>query len=104
MNKETEAPRRYAFNHDGQNLMEILGLPVDYNIRVSKSIKHAAIEHSKSSMIFEHVLNDLKPRNTVEAAYIGYAIGGFMMEKLIEMEQAKGLIEILESLHDNDEK
>lgn len=102
MSKETEVPKRYAFNFDSDKLQVVFGLPEDYPKRVKKAIEHAAIDQSGTAEMLEEVMNKLQPKNTVEAAYIGYVLGGWTMIKLQEKEAMSVLDSIIDALNSED--
>lgn len=103
--QETEAPRRYAFNHEaGDKITDILGLSPDYPERVQKAIEHAAIEHDNSGHMLEEIMNKIRPKNTVEAAFVGYCLGIWTHDKWCEIRGKKVIAALIEHLKDGDDE
>ena len=88
---------RYAFNHDSDKLQEIFGLPDGYPQAVKKAVQHAAIDNAGTGAIMEDVLNRMKPKNTVEAAYIGYAVGTWIV---LEYQKRAAISVVIASTND----
>lgn len=103
--QEKEAPRRYAFNFDaGDNITEILGIAPDYPDRVRKAIEHAAIDHDTTGAMLEEIMNRIKPKNTVEAAFVGYCLGIWTHDKWCEMRGKKMISALIDHLKEGDEE
>lgn len=65
---------KFAFNHDGENLAIALGIGDE---RADQIIKICLIAHinSKSNLdMFEETINEVDPKNYVEAVFAGYCI------------------------------
>jgi len=81
---------KIAFNHDEENLAIALGIGDD---RADQIIKIARIAHinSKNNLdMFEETINQVDPKNYVEAMFAGYSIA-----KVLELQGNGGISGIL---------
>lgn len=67
--------KKYAFNHDGQNMEEALGLQPGDSKRFVKEVQKVWIDADDTVHFFEIAINRVQPKNEVEAMYLGYCLG-----------------------------
>ena len=65
---------KFAFNHDGENLAIALGIGDDRADQIIKIARIADINSKDTLEMFEETINEVDPKNYVEALFAGYCI------------------------------
>ena len=66
---------KYAFNHDSNDLLEAFGFTEEHMIKMAKTVLKAQIDGETQLDTMEISMNEVDPKNMVEAMYLGYIIG-----------------------------
>ena len=65
---------KFAFNHDGENLAIALGIGDERADQIIKICRIAHINGKSNLDMFEETINEVDPKNYVEAVFAGYCI------------------------------
>lgn len=103
MSKETEAPKRYAFNNDDENVCLAIGITDERGEEIIKHCKRAEIGSEKQTYIMEEALNTVKPKSMIEVFFTGYCVGIICEERRNRI-MANRFIGSIKGMIDNDEE
>lgn len=65
----------YKLNHDGKNMVEGLNMDEPRFDEIATEAKVAGIRGKNMIEVFEIALNAAQPKDMIEAALLGYALG-----------------------------
>jgi len=92
---------KYAFLTDTESFNEALGIPEKRFKEIVKTCRIAIVEGENKVSALEYAMNKVDPKNTVEAAFLGYVLCSVLDA---EISPLKAIVAVMSRMRGGDDE